>query len=72
MVSSSSFLPFELHMKIKKNTRKMKINIQENFTETVNKQNHITYGKREPIFNLYYRSRTYIFRNLLRRSVFHR
>ena len=31
----------------------MKINIQENFTETVNKQNHITYGKREHIFNLY-------------------
>ena len=31
----------------------MKIIIKENFTETVNKQNHITYGQREHIFNLY-------------------
>ena len=49
----------------------MKINIQENFTEIVNKQNHMASESMSSICTVY-RSRTYMFRNLLRRSVFRR
>ena len=58
-------------VKGKTQIRKMKINIQENFTEIVNKQSHMGSESMSSISTVY-RSCTYIFRNLLHRSVFHR